>query len=145
MITSILQLPNNARKVLRYLAADYLAQSDSSDGVVPPITTDRLLTSAITTRKLSDVLDISITNAKLTMDRLVATKLASTEKHQGVTCTRYYHITQHGLDVVNDCVAVPEAKEKKAVQYYTPPKWEPARSDALKFLEIPSRSAFSKE
>ena len=145
MITSILQLPNNARKVLRYLAADYLSQSDSSDGVVLPITTDRMLTSAITTRKLSAMLDISITNAKLTMDRLVATKLASTEKYQGVTRTRYYHITQHGLDAVNNCIAVPKPEEKRAIEYYKPPAWEPARSDALKFLEIPSRSAFSKE
>jgi hypothetical protein len=79
------------------------------------------------------------------LETLVATKQATTEVAQTITATRYYQITQHGLDVVNNCVAVTAPVEKKEVEYYKPPAWEPARSDALKFLAFPSLSPFSKE
>jgi hypothetical protein len=138
MITNILQLQAPARKALHYLADKHKAANTEAGKAANA-------TARATAAEISAMTQVSISHARRMLETLVATKQATTEVSQTIKAIRYYQITQHGLDIVNNCVAVPKQEEKKEVEYYTAPAWEPARSDALKFLEIPSRSPFSKE
>jgi hypothetical protein len=138
MITNILQLQAPARKALHYLADKHNAANTEAGKAANA-------TARATAKEVSAMSQVSISHARRMLETLVATKQATTEVAQTITATRYYQITQHGLDVVNNCVAVTAPVEKKEVEYYKPPAWEPARSDALKFLAFPSLSPFSKE
>ena len=138
MITNILQLQAPARKALHYLADKHNAANTEAGKAANA-------TARATAAEISAMSQVSISHARRMLETLVATKQATTEVAQTTTATRYYQITQHGLDVVNTGVTVSEPEGKKAIEYYKPKAWEPARSDALKFLAFPSRSPFSKE